>query len=323
MPSLSDEQIIQARSVDLLDYLQAYEPLNVRKIGSEHCLVEHDSLKISNGKWNWFSRDIGGHSALDFLVKVRGMDFVSAVQSLTDGMTAPIHISTKIPPRINSPPKQHKPFNLPPANTNNDRVYSYLRSRGISKAIINRCIEMGILYESAKNHRCVFVGKDGDTPKFACERGTTDDWKKDVTGSSKKFSFCLPPENPNSQTLIVTESPIDALAHHDIHKIGQTNMDGFRLSLGGIGSTALFAFLERNAKIKDIFLALDNDKAGKEAANRIIKELLSNKKLSHMKITIAPPPNGYKDYAETLKAIRQLNIEKSKPCHTRNVAFSI
>ena len=78
-----------------------------------------------------------------------------------------------------------------------------------------------------------------------------------------------------------------------------------------ISSLALISFLERNPNITNIQLCLDNDKAGKEATSRIIKELLSDKRFSHMKITVAPPPIG-KDYADTLKAIQQLNKEKSK-----------
>jgi len=51
MPRLSDEQILRARSIDLLSYLQAHEPGSVRKNHSgEYYLAEHDSLKISNGK---------------------------------------------------------------------------------------------------------------------------------------------------------------------------------------------------------------------------------------------------------------------------------
>ena len=310
IPLLSEEQILQARSVDVLDYLQTHEPYSIRKSGvGEHCLKEHDSFKMSNGKWFWHSQGFGGHSALDFLIKVRGVSFVDAVQSLTDG----VHLSQyneKSVQKAEQQPKPSKPFNLPMPNKNNDRVIAYLRGRGISKELINRCINAGILYECAK-HRCVFVGKDGDIPKFACERGTTDDWRKDVSGSNKRFGFTLPPENPNSTTLAVFESTVDSMAHHCIHDIGQTGWDGHRLSLGGVSSLALISFLERNPNITNIQLCLDNDKAGKEATSRIIKELLSDKRFSHMKITVAPPPIG-KDYADTLKAIQQLNKEKSK-----------
>jgi hypothetical protein len=50
-------------------------------------MVEHDSLKMSNGKWFRHSTQQGGYSALDFLIKVRGVHFVDAVQSLTGGNT--------------------------------------------------------------------------------------------------------------------------------------------------------------------------------------------------------------------------------------------
>ena len=309
---LSDEQIEQARSIDLLSYLQRHMPSNLRKIGAdEYCLVEHDSFKISNGKWHWWSQGYGGYSALDYLVKVQGMGFVDAVQSLTDDI-----FQYKEMPKMNSPPKPQKPqkpFKLPKPNRNIDRVYAYLRGRGIGKEIIKRCLFAGILYESA-SHRCVFVGKDGNIPKFACERGIADDWKKNIAGSNKKFGFVLPPENPsleNTTTLAVFESPIDTLAHHEIHNIGQTGWDGYRLSLGGVDSLALTSFLERHSQITDIQLCLDNDTAGQKATDRIIKGLLSDKQFSHVKITIAPPPIG-KDYSDTLQAIRQLNIEQSK-----------
>jgi hypothetical protein len=311
MPRLSEEQIKKARSVDLLSYLQTYEPSAIRKCGADtYCLREHDSFKMSNGKWYWFSHGFGGRSCLDYLVKVQGMGFVDAVQFLSDGAAASYR---EIPyPKVHSPPKPKKPFTLPKANINNDRVIAYLRGRGISKNIINRCIGAGILYESAYTHRCVFVGKDGAVPKFACERGTDDGTKRDISGSSKCFSFHLPPDNPNSRNLVITESPIDALAHYCINDIGQTGWDGHRLSLGGFSSLALTAFLERNPKIQNIYFALDNDNTGKEAANRIIRELLNDKRYSHIKITVSPPPIG-KDYADTLQAIHRLNIEKSKP----------
>ena len=76
--------IEQARQIDLLSYLQRYEPSNLKRVaGNVYCTREHDSLKISNGKWYWWSRGIGGYSALDYLMKVRELGFVEAVQTLT------------------------------------------------------------------------------------------------------------------------------------------------------------------------------------------------------------------------------------------------
>lgn len=312
MPSISDEQIEQAKSVDILAYLRTHEPYSIRKSkGSrdEYYLVEHDSLKISNGKFHWFSRGIGGYSALDFLVKVRGMDFVEAVQHLTGDSVAAFRDERSPPPK--SGQKQHKPFTLPTANTNNDHVYAYLRGRGIDREIIKRCIDAGTLYESAKSRNCVFVGFDGDKPRFACERGTTDDYKKDCTGSDKRFSFVLPPKTPDSHNLIVCESACDVLSHATIHKIDGDKWDGYRLSLSGVSSAALMSFLERNPQIENVQLSLDNDKAGREATDRIIRELLSDKRFSRFRITVAPVPFG-KDCNDCLQAIIQLNKQKSR-----------
>ena len=61
--------IEQARQMDLLSYLQTYEPSNLQRVaGNVYCTREHDSLKISNGKWYWWSRGFGGVSALDYLI---------------------------------------------------------------------------------------------------------------------------------------------------------------------------------------------------------------------------------------------------------------
>lgn len=71
--------IEQARQIDLLSYLQRYEPSNLKRVaGNVYCTREHDSLKISNGKWYWWSRGFGGYSALDYLMKVRELGFVEA-----------------------------------------------------------------------------------------------------------------------------------------------------------------------------------------------------------------------------------------------------
>ena len=85
MPYYTEEQIKQARLIDLMTYLQTYEPTELVHVrGNTWCLREHDSLKLSNGKWFWWSRGFGGTSALDYLIKVKGLPFVEAMDILTD-----------------------------------------------------------------------------------------------------------------------------------------------------------------------------------------------------------------------------------------------
>lgn len=84
MPYYDSEAIEQARQVDLLTYLQTCEPQELVYVsGNVYCTKTHDSLRISNGKWCWFFRGIGGYSALDYLIKVNGYSFMDAMETIT------------------------------------------------------------------------------------------------------------------------------------------------------------------------------------------------------------------------------------------------
>ena len=80
MPYIPPEVVEQARQIDLLTYLQSCEPQELVRIsGNNYTTRTHDSLKISNGKWMWWSRGFGGASALDYLTKVKGISFSEAM----------------------------------------------------------------------------------------------------------------------------------------------------------------------------------------------------------------------------------------------------
>ena len=183
---VTEEQIAEAKRWDLLSYLQAYEPGELKKSGPrEYRTRSHDSLVISNGKWHWCSRNMGGRTALDYLIKVRGQDFVSAVETLCGGGASPfLSQPADLPPP--------KPFELPEPNRYATKVMGYLQGRGIDGGIISRCLRDGSLYESFRYHNCVFVGRDMEgKARFACLRGTFGDFKMDVPVSDKRFNFCL------------------------------------------------------------------------------------------------------------------------------------
>lgn len=84
MPYIAPDIVLEAKKMDLLTYLKNYEPDELVKISSStYSTRTHDSLKISNGKWMWWSRGIGGRSALDYLIKVNGYSFLDAVETIT------------------------------------------------------------------------------------------------------------------------------------------------------------------------------------------------------------------------------------------------
>lgn len=82
MPYIPPEVVAQAREMDLLTYLRTYELQELVHFGGgTYRTREHDSLKISNGKWCWFSRGIGGYSALDYLSeKVQKLSLVARLK---------------------------------------------------------------------------------------------------------------------------------------------------------------------------------------------------------------------------------------------------
>ena len=83
MAYIAAEDILKAKEMDLMTYLRNYEPQELVHVsGNTYCTREHDSLRISNGKWYWFSQDIGGRSALDYLIKVKGLSFMEAVEAI-------------------------------------------------------------------------------------------------------------------------------------------------------------------------------------------------------------------------------------------------
>lgn len=81
MPYIAPEVVQEVKRMDLLTYLKNYEPQElVHFSGNTYTTRSHDSLKISNGKWMWWSQSIGGRSALDYLIKVRGYSFMEAIE---------------------------------------------------------------------------------------------------------------------------------------------------------------------------------------------------------------------------------------------------
>ena len=81
MPYIAPEVVREVKRMDLLTYLKNYEPQElVHFSGNTYTTRSHDSLKISNEKWMWWSQSIGGRSALDYLIKVRGYSFMEAIE---------------------------------------------------------------------------------------------------------------------------------------------------------------------------------------------------------------------------------------------------
>ena len=295
MPWYGEAQLETVRSVTAMEYLQKHQPYRLKKSSArnEWELTDHDSFKINGitSKWHWKSRDIGGTSALNFLIHVDGMDFQEAVGLLLQENPA----LACIPFQPEERPR--KPFVLPEPFRNCSRVQRYLNSRGISSDVIRYCYRLGILYESNPYHNAVFVGIDeAQKPRYAFLRGIYDKngkaFRIEQGGSDKKYAFCVPPNGKNNR-VAVYEACIDALAHMTLED-GKT--DKYRLALGGISAPreersageekqgisedktprkhvknppALVHFLKNHPEIEEIEICTDNDFAGRWACEHI------------------------------------------------------
>ena len=299
MPFIPPEQLVRAREMDLLTYLRCCEPEElVSAGGNTYATRSHDSLKISNGKWYWWSRGVGGSSALDYLTTVRELPLPEAVQRVLSVAGTPV---AEVP---RSKAHTTKIFSLPPKHADNRRVFSYLRGRGIDPEIINHCIKHGLLYESAQHHNCLFVGFAGDRPAYAMQRGTLPDKRfvGEVAGSDKRYSFAVPVTPGSSTTLCIFESAIDALSYLTLLKLQRRDWrKANTLSLGGISGEgmqrlplALSRYLKAAPHVSRLVLCLDNDAPGRAAAASL-RELLEGYEI------IDKPPARGKDYNDLLR----------------------
>lgn len=282
---IDKDTLERLRQIDLLTYMQLYERDNLVRTGANtYKTRDHDSLKISNGKWYWWSRGFGGVSALDYLIKVRDMSFLDAVKLLFSGGKIEYLRADR---KEKAEKMQAKRLKLPLRNRNCNRVMRYLTGRGIDEELIRECIRTGMIYESADHHNAVFIGKDRNgIPKYAACRGTMTGsmFKGDISGSDKHFSFRLASGKANSVHLF--EAAIDLLSYAtylkcegvDYHKENLLSLSGvYQPSQSGEITIpiALDEFLKQHTHIKTIYLHLDNDKAGQLSTQAIYDALKS------------------------------------------------
>lgn len=316
MSYVTPEAIKAARELDLLSYLKSYEPSELVRCGAnEFYTKSHDSLKISNGKWYWWSRGIGGVSALDYLVKVRGVDFKSAVEIISGqaAVMPPVHVY--------QPKVTNTVLYMPKLSDSCETAKKYLLSRGIDEQIIDDEIARKTIAEEADNHYALFVGyNDEGEPKHCAVRATDGtDFKKDVSGSNKRYSFHLLSDS-ESPVLRVFESAIDLLSFATLEKThggdykneNLVSVSGVFLPKKAIGDSkvpsAITEILDKRPWIKKVCLHFDNDFAGRRCAEGIIAVLGSRCTVSYV-----PAPRGkdFNDYLKIKKNILKTERERA------------
>lgn len=302
------KNIEAARSVTIMQYLATCHPGElVRKTDDEYCTKTHSSLVITPSKdlFHWFSQNIGGRSALDYMTNVERVDFVSAVRFLNE--LNPVPVSSQMAKMTTLAKQQEsREFELPKADKNCEAVAAYLMHRGISPKVLRFCVNSKILYQTTRGpyRNCVFVGKDEHgVARCAFQRGCQGTFRGDVSGSQKQYGFLISAEDPECDTVEIYEAPIDAMSGATLrqYKHDMPWRSVHYLALGGLNHQPIDYFLAHHPAVKTAVLCFDRDEPGRNFAKAVVKKL-TEKNL----VVVDMPPAVGKDYNEYLVAAKKL-----------------
>ncbi len=284
----------------MIAFLEQHHGLTFSQRGSVYRCRQHPSLAVKADRlsWYWHSKGIGGHGTIDYLMKIEGLPFRQAVETVAHvPAAAPVSAERQPSKRLVLPEKAGIPL----------RLYDYLcNRRGIDGAIVNALLDTGRIYEDRRGN-VVFVSFDEqDAARFASLRGTYGEqrFRMDCAGSDKRYGFHM--GSTPSERLYIFESPIDAMSHASLIIAATGVKDAWRwdnrLSLAGTSETALPYYLKIHPQVKELVLCLDNDPPGREASAAIARKYAEQGYRTRIEL-----PTG-KDYNDDLLQ----NIERRK-----------
>lgn len=235
--------------------------------------------------------------------------------------------------------KREKPkFVMPEKADTNRKVRDYLcRTRGIEERIVDKWIHEGLLFQEAGRYgNCVFVSRDENgKPVYGVKRSADPERKfvVDVEGSDYSQGFFIKgkldyytkvSDNFASEhsSLFVTEAVIDLMSlqslylrrrDYELRQQGKLDCDpedyenrflnSNWYSLNGCRKyDGLLNTIASHKGIKDIFLALDNDEAGRNASKAIKEEIQKRFPDRKIDVSIRVPPTEGRDWNDELKA---------------------
>lgn len=235
--------------------------------------------------------------------------------------------------------KREKPkFVMPEKADTNRKVRDYLcNTRGIEERIVDKWIHEGLLFQEAGRYgNCVFVSRDKNgKPVYGVKR-SADPKRKfvvDVEGSDYSQGFFIKgkldyytkvSDNFASEhsSLFVTEAVIDLMSlqslylrrrDYELRQQGKLDcnpedyenrfLNSNWYSLNGCRKyDGLLNTIASHKGIKDIFLALDNDEAGRNASKAIKEEIQKRFPDRKIDVSIRVPPTEGRDWNDELKA---------------------
>lgn len=278
---VTQQRIQQARAVEIADICRAngvdIESTHIVKDGyTEYKVKGHQGLYIVG---NHYYRHGGGggldgqeqkdkNNALTFYMEFFNVGFVKAVDYLCGGNFGVCEVNS-------APTKpEYKEYAPPAPSEDYRRVLAYLiRTRGLSEHIVKNALNKGFLTQDSRGN-CCFTVTDFETGKVvgAEIKGTYSD---------KPFQQCQFPANcgfnitigAEVNEVIYLESAIDLLSFIELHEIQLKH--SLLVSMGGLKPT-VFDRLQRLYPRAIHWIAVDNDSAGNDFAQRIYNEYNNN-----------------------------------------------
>lgn len=334
---VSKEQISSAREGNLANFFiqngykceQHGSELHVRGFGGLY-------VNTNENSWYQFSEQRGDRNPVNCLTEVLGMDFTTAVNSLSSvsykksvsnstqkynkslkKVDAPSTIEKLHKAESQSLKSQEKSQNteleLPINEHEKKRIFAYLtKERQIDPKLVQELVDKKLLYQGSIKYKdkdgnealakgnAVFIQKDADGKVVGAEIHGTNTYKrfKKIEGSGDENLFQYAIGTPKK--VYAFESTIDLLSFKMLANPKKIQ-DSLLVSMGGLKPNALKNLEESGLKI---YSCVDNDEKGKKF-NEANGFQSANKKLSE---------EGCKDWNELLqKRVRELSKKIEAP----------
>ena len=269
---VSKDLIRAARRADLYQFLLSRHPDDIVQDAQDRSSIrlrDNHSVSIKRGYTgykDWATGETG--NSLDLLVRHLGYTLTDAVLALTGSVaTLPVQQS----PRPTTPQQQ---IELPAPYAGRYRqLLAYLtQTRGLPVAVVQRLIDLRLLYQDADHNNAVFVSANRT---YAELRGTLSSVpyhalapNSDYYGSwwfvgSHAAGIDL---QTTPSRAIVCESAIDAISLYVLLAGADWLPVARYCSIGGVGNQQRIDLIRRYHS--DVILAVDNDAAGEDCRRR-------------------------------------------------------
>ena len=258
----TEEQKLRAGAVDLEEFLRCHGEKLIAS-GREKRLTSDHSVTVRGNEWYDHAAEKGG-GPVSFVQTYYGLSYPEAMTLLLGGETGQVYPATQ--EKAPEPPKE---FVLPEQNEDMRRVYGYLmKHRHIDKNVISHFARAGTLYEDAKYHNCVFIGRDETGKACHAHKRSTNSYGEafriNVEGGDPRYTFH---HIGTDGSLYVFEAPIDMLSFISMYPKGWQAHN--YVACCGVSIQPVLKMLERMPAPETVYLCLDSDDAGHKASQRI------------------------------------------------------